>query len=552
MPKRLTPEEAAKLGLKPAASVAKKAESEKIRRDAAQSVAGPVPGKIQPGGPDQPPMGAEEAALRGYVESASYGASPKIGGAIGAVAEALGLRAGDTEIEGAGGVDVARQMQNPLERIVEAYRAERDAEKAANKKAAEDQPITYGGSGLLGAVTAPRLPGMVAPPKSATGLALLKPLVQTGTIGGAAYGAGSSDADTLLGLAGDAAIGGGVGGLTSGALGMTINKLRPLLRKGAESRAYKAMDPYQKTLEPLMSKSPAGDKMKAARDIGRLALERGMVRPFDTSANIARRAADAADETGRTIGGLIDEVQDTTKHLAAKGGIEGKPVNLAQIAQNLEAQAAKLDLDPTGSESAKALRREAAAINDAIAARIETGHPVYETLPAVEGMKKAEAAKVKPGDWATGEGSISAQAKMEHSRQYRKAVEDAIEELAGPEQKDLFKEKKKLFGDLTDIEDVASYGAGRQARNNFFSLGDRQMMQLGAEGSQSLSDAGLKALLIGLAAKLTRHRGSSTAAVALDKMAKGGALGATRGATSLTADEERRQALLRYLGSLTE
>jgi len=493
------------------------------------------PSAQPPGIPEAPKQepSALESAARGLHQGASYGWGDELVGAIGAGAEALGLR---TDLGKELGTDVfAESKPGLLDRMARAYRSESGEQRLANENAANANPKASDISKMAGAVMAARLPGM----KGAS-------VGRQGLIAGTAFGAGDSEAQDTGGALLDTA-GGAVTGYMGGRLMQSIGgRLSPWLKKTAEERAFKAMDPYQKTLEPLMRKSPAGDKMAEARRLGRMGLDEGMVRPFDKSETIARRAASSSDETGTMLEATLQRIQDETAQKAlTPASIPGRPVNTVSVGRGLLAKADELAADPSSVDLSRALRAEGEKILSAADKTVERGGYVAKTLPEAEEIKRGIQGLVKPGDWSNSAAAIPAQARMDASRAFKKAVEDSVEGLAGPEDLAQFKALKSRYGRLADIEDVASYGAGRQARNNLFSLGDRQLMQMGAGQGQDVTDASAKALLLALAGKLTRERGSSTAAVLSDALSRqSGAPAATR---TLTSDEETRQKLMRLL-----
>ena len=562
MPKRLTPEEAAKLGLKPAASVAKKAESEKIRREAAQSVAGPVPGKINPGGPDEEGPSVVESMARAAHQGASYAFGDELGGVIGAGAEALGLRdtpSSDIEAEGGGGVDVKSQMERGslLQRILDAYNEEAGAQRLANEAAAEANPKSSLAAGLAGALAAPRLPGM-SPMKGLRGVDLGMQALKTGAVGGAAYGAGESEGGPLEAL-GDAMTGGVKGGFTGLAMTSALSRLKPYLAKKAEVRALHAAGIQKPELRRIMNRTEGSDDMAKARELGRMILEEqdaggkkpilGWMTSKEGLGEKLETAKDVAVEAKKSMMDVAQRAADTGP--TPFGQVPGRPVYRGEQVAKLRAEAERLMMDDATHPTGKALMGIADEMEDAISRTVEAGKPVSMTIPEAEARKVA-LHKLWQKMYGKERGTAGEEARKIAASEARQAVEDAMEQWSSPREAQAFKNQKERIGRLLQIRKLNREGVLADTARMPFGLTEQNAAQLMADGSGSVPEKLFKAAVGALGSKAIRGRGDAFSARLFDAMSKSGGEGALKAAASLTPDEERRQALLRYLGSLTE
>lgn len=131
--------------------------------------------------PSPPPSDISygESFLRGTGQGATFGFSDEMIGAGGAVVDAL--------------------RSHDLSRLSESYQKYRDAERQANRKAQEANPMTYIGGNLVGGLAVP-VPGMGTLSAATKGLTAVEKIAASGLIGASAGGlgaAGMSEADNL-------------------------------------------------------------------------------------------------------------------------------------------------------------------------------------------------------------------------------------------------------------------------------------------------------------------------------------------------------------------
>lgn len=184
--------------------------------------------KPQLGGAPQgelPGVSKTESALRGAGQGATLGFLDELAGAIRASGRGIAENVG---------------VQNPLtgevtqteasgQSFPEAYRTERDAYRAGDKLAEQNNPATFGGTEMLGGLINAPLAGPINS---------LKTAAVAGTKLGALFGLGSSEADLTQGDVGGAAADTAKGA----AIGLALSPVGYGLTKGGEKIAQKAGD----------------------------------------------------------------------------------------------------------------------------------------------------------------------------------------------------------------------------------------------------------------------------------------------------------------------
>lgn len=493
------------------------------------------------------PQSQAETALHSGMQGLSFGLQDEATGLIGgagaagaALLEKLGMKEPDPTTEALADPDITGERpdmatappvakgegdnrRSTLERVLSGYTQARDWERADLHKGERDNPKTALAAELTGSLLAPGPKGT----KGATGLKRVGDGIKMGSKMGAAYGFGKSEGGDAGEVALDTVKGAGIGGATGGVLGGISAASRPLLKRIADRRAYKALDPYMKSLDPLMAKSPAGNKMQEADRLGRKALDNELIGFGSSSAGIARKASEAADDTGVMLENSLGRIQDETVGIErGVGYIKGRPVSLSELAQKL-ANDADEAARAGNQDLARALRSEADDVIATVGARADDSM----TLPDAETYKRTLQDRVNY-DKSRTMAQPTVDAKKAAASNARQLTEEAVEALAGPEDLSQFKALKQRYGDLATLSDTAGYGSGRLARNNALSLGDQQAAQVGAA-----SGGDLKALLFALTNKMGRERGSSSAAAMADTLQKGGTANLPiGGATAIGAD----------------
>ncbi len=308
-------------------------------------------------------------------------------------------------------------------------------------------------------------------------------------------------------MAKDTAVGGGSGLVMGGALGGAMAKANPYLERFAQGRAYKALDPYMNSINRDMAgQLPEEIKSEMLR-LGKRALDEnviptGAVDRFATSENLASTAAKLRDDVGVMKGAAVDVAQDQ---------IGGQPISTLRLAQQMRAQAKELMKSKATLATGKRLMREADDMVTVAENRLADGGSHRMGLPEAELEKTKMQHEANYNIPLAQRGGAAEKAKKLAASTARQASEDAIDQGLGPEDLAQFKALKDRYGDLDKLADTAGYGAVRNFRNQYLSLGDKVAAGAAPETGNKLVDGPLKWAWM-LANKVARERGSSAAA----------------------------------------
>ncbi len=321
------------------------------------------------------------------------------------------------------------------------------------------------------------------------------PALQGALIGGIAA-EGESEKPGLQSLpdAAKGAGGGGAIGLGGGLIGEAARALSPAMKRAAEEQAFKSfgarvdLGATKNKLKAIDARSPSGDPLAARRELGRRGLDEGIVRPFGTAEGAARRADSAVDEAGAVQGGLLSTIQD--QHPAAR-------VSLPAVGSDLESRAQQSLMMPSGADLGNALQKRSKEMRDAAMRRQAGGLGDYLSLLDAEGEKRALQTKPNYGIMGADQ-SAAEEARKTAASAMRQAIENEVESVAGPDELEPWLAAKKKTGQLSDIRDVAEYGAQREnsaGRGGPTLFGAAQMAARHHNGPiGALTEAGLGAL----------------------------------------------------------
>lgn len=321
------------------------------------------------GSAEAPPPSGIEAFARGGIQGASAGFSDEIAGA----AKAIGVD--PKEFAAAisqGPVGIATYIGSKIGKSyggdtggarTEKYTAGRDAERAANERAQEANPMTYLGGQVVGGVAG-----------AATGA----PLTAVGSVvAGAGYGAaaslGESEADLTRGefrqAAEDTGKGALVGGLAGGAghlVSRGIEAARGLATRLSKDKMITNLGQYLDGIvrrggDPKLVKQAAGKVMQTAID------QAGDTRV--PMGKLGELAADMAKLPQNRRHKVVDDVMESAERFreggATLGEMHAELKHWGQLAKDLGKS------DPAGARFAKqareALRSEIEAIDPKIA-----------------------------------------------------------------------------------------------------------------------------------------------------------------------------------------
>lgn len=429
--------------------------------------------------------------------SAAYGAGQ--GATFGFADEAL-----------AGAKAAYDKFQDPNQSYGDLYDKRVGQERQNVAMARKDNPWSYTGGAFGGSALANMIPGIGIARGASLGTTLGKTALQ-----GALSGAGESDRSFTdpEGLAGDALKGAAIAGGTQLAfhgLGAGLEKFRPdNLEKLAEQRAVKAaLGPNTAALRKAAGISMQGGNPEAIENkistMGRNLLDEGVISPFNKTQDIGPRLREAAQKYGQQIGDIGSKVDEV-----APNAIDTKA-----LAEQLAAYAETIPQTLNGKKIQDRILAEAAN---------------FEEMPGLgfgQAQEFKNQFKYKPTDQ---DALISNQDVSNKIRQIiGRNMEDAAAKVEGggsEKAKDLlaqYQNAKAKYGTFKPASDAAGNEATKELARRVISPSDYAVGLGGlgtavATGSPHIAVAGLAAAA---ANKFARERGSSTAAVIADSLAK--------------------------------
>lgn len=422
-------------------------------------------------------------------------------GLIHGASQALTLGYGDNIIAGMrAGIGELQGEEGSLSDKYEKYLREQRGYGAEVEK---DAPISTGVGALAG--------GLAMPVTGVAGAAAM----------GAAAAHGYSDRDLDEPNFGDLALGAALGGGAT-YLGQKLTKLPETLKKAGERRAFKAAVGNQQAIYDNTS-----DVMK--NKIGRTLLDKGVVGFGDKASGIAAKADSARRAAGGAIGDVISEVDElypksfdgkliSDKLLEFATEIDA-PVNRGAVNTILEqadefANMGSMDLreaqriknlykyDPRDPAKLPISKEFANRVKQAI------GEQMDETVAR---LAKDNAADV--GHFSEEIMTGTGRPMTRTSDVFLKTAESADESMPGWFEK--FRGAKDDYGQLKQAADAAKKLANRQEKNRTLSLTD---YIVGGAGFGLGGGNPVTAGAMAVGNKVMRERGSSAAAVGLDKL----------------------------------
>lgn len=241
-----------------------------------------------------------EALARGGGQGLSLGFSDELTGGVKALID---------EITGGGSV------MTPT--FADKYRTYRDQSREANLEAEKAHPVAYGGSRFVGAV-APAVAATVAT-KGAAAPAALRFLAPATAAEMAALagveGVGYSESSNPVDIAKDAALSSLMGYGVGKAVPMAGRTVKSLMEGGSETARESADFMASKALGLTkgLRKKFKLDPSKT-RDIGRRALEEGVITPLSDATEMATRASALRDVSGGRIGAIMESLDQAKIH----------------------------------------------------------------------------------------------------------------------------------------------------------------------------------------------------------------------------------------------
>lgn len=427
-----------------------------------------------------------------------------------------------------------------------AYEGRRNAIRAADKLAQEDNPLAYGGAQVTGAIGSSAVPGLsvLNPATKATALGR----VGTAAAGGGLVGAGTSEADLLEGdfggLAKDVAVGAGTGAVAQGVLdkaapvvSKTFGKAGELAddiggktKRVAERQAFKASIGNQA--------GPFDDAVKqgVVNQRGRDLLDDGVV-TFGTNAReISKRAETARKAVGDKMDALFSQIDeaapegivDSRKAAARLRAYADEVGGTGNKALTSRIEAAADELEQLGTMTMSAAQKEKNSWRyspgDVISVPKEVANKVKSIIGSEmdEGVE-AYAQRVRPVAAAdesfaevlqTGSGRSVPSPQLGQNPVLREA-QSAGDQLAPAQANELYGHLKQKYGTMASTTKNAEKLANRQEKNRLFSLTDYMAGGAGFIGGGANP---VTALAAAQGNKMLRERGPSATAVGLDKI----------------------------------
>lgn len=404
------------------------------------------------------PQSTTGAAVRGFAQGGSYGFGDELGGVMAASREAatrspsmaaggLGLLANISPaaaLLGAGGAATGlgeaadeRPGESPFDAIYRAYREGRWAARAEDRQARESHPVAYFAGDLAGTAAAPG-PKLAAGTK--IGAVTLRPAgaaAASGVLQGGAAGVGVSDGDI-----GDAVksglMGAGLGGVAGAALGALSEPVSRWLRKRSEENALKAIGVRAGISSQLERRGY--ESAAEARQLGKEALDQGLVRPFSTAESVARDAQAAKQHYGAMI-------EDALRQGAEAGG----KMDMDRAAWDaVGAALGPNGLTAAGYDKARGAARMVKQISDqgandaSFAAANRLKSDLYDAIDFANNVK------------------LKSQIEQRAAGGLRNSIENQLREAAGDQAADQLASANRRYGPLIDIQALAREEANRQ------------------------------------------------------------------------------------------
>lgn len=396
--------------------------------------------------------------------------------------------------------------------LKERYVKGRDEYRNTLAKAEQDNPVAFRVGDAGGAIATSFVPGLGV----AKGAKLLSTLGKVAISGGIA-GAGYSNADvtkgpdSLYGLGKDIGQGAAIGAgsqLAFSGVGKLLSKTPDALRQAANERAVKAATGSSvsniRKIAGVNAQSP-GDITKIEKKIsqvGKELLDSGAVKFWDKVEDIAPKLAAKKDEAGKKIAAIADKIDE----------IAPKSISAKKIADEMVDYATKIPSTASGQSLQNKILAEAASIE-------KMGGLNFKEAQAIKNQYK-----FKPGasDAYFDNQDVTNALKGIVGKNMSETA-DSLAGMAKEETKALISSYKKAKTDYGAFKSTSEAASGRVLQNlsnRFVSPSDYGVGAAAAIASGGLSLAGTaKAALAGAANNQLRQRGSSAAAVTLNKLA---------------------------------
>lgn len=398
---------------------------------------------------------------------------------------------------------------NPFAGTLDKYRELRDKERQNFSQAQKDNPKTYMGGMMAGSLAGSALPGIGIGAGASLGTQIGKAALQGGLTG---LGESDAELENPEALAVDAAKGATIAGATQGALGgiaAGASGLKDFLKGFAERRAIKAaIGPNTAGMRDLAGVSMrGGDPTRAKEAIqkaGRNILDEGILTPFAKTENLGPSLKEAASKYGSQIGEVGEAVDK-----ALPNAVDPKI-----IAQQLAEYAESIPQTLGGKKLQDRVLAEAAN---------------FEAMPSLgfgeaQGLKNQFKYKPMDQDALINNQDVSNKIRQILSKNMEGAAEQ-VSKTGTDEAKDLLTKYMNAKGKYATFKKASDAVGNEQTKDLARRLASPSDYAMGATGITAGALTGNPALavagaLAGAANKFARERGSSTAALLADSIAK--------------------------------
>jgi hypothetical protein len=415
---------------------------------------------------DRPVTSAAKSFGRGVSQGATLGFSDELGGGV----QALTRKAIDALGLGGSSVEVADEYKDlapqPAQEktFAEYYTQGRESEREANRRAAEDNPLLYGGGEFAGSVLSSAVPGVGL----AANAGKAKLIGQAALQGGVA-GLGGSEADLTAGdvtgaladTAKGAVLGAGMAGATQGLItaGKAAAKaVRPLINRVGEAVSEGAED-----VSTYLAKKALG-------------FERGSTR------KLGEQKANAAAEFARENGLISSNADEMLKNVQVLKQRAGK--NIGEMYETLDHFGVQPDVESLATRIQNQMERGSGWANDdrsqpmlalqGMVKRLEeqTGQPLnVRQLADIKRGLNAYGGWNKPKVAVTEANEAYREAAHEVSNYIDELIEGAEHQLEGGT-REAFLDNKRIFGAVSALEDPLINKSARETGNKLIGLGD--------------------------------------------------------------------------------
>lgn len=437
-----------------------------------------------------------EAVARGVAAGATFNFADEIGGALGAADEFLrravpGGSPGEFAGKPLGEALVARfeQEKEASQREMEALRDERPASVALGEVAGSVlTPVP--GAGMAAGLVAK---GAKALGQTGAAMRIAKPAAQA-ALGGALSGLGEGEG---LERVTEAAKGAAIGGAIGGAMRAVPEVLPAKLRKIAEENAVKAIGVRAGITNKM--RQMGFETAEDVKELGRKALDLKILTPGATKDQVLANSQALKEQAGEKIG-------EVTERARQRGLV------FDFVRAQREANKPLLNL-PSQSYRPKVIGPATEFVEDvATQAALTRG---ADSFPGARQLKTAAQKSVNWADYAPEAPRLKREVVQAFTKDFKKQVTEQL----GAKQGQKLEKANKLFGVASDIEELATEAATREAAA-------RQVGLIGALGGVGAASAigGKGGLAAGAAIpfleKFARERGPAYAAVYADRVGK--------------------------------